>query len=67
MTRPTREECIQAMVQRVVDSIALQATRTPRAAAKAAWYPSHRLTVDQIEDLIRERRGLPAIDRGPVA
>lgn len=60
---PTREQCLQRAAQALVDSRALQASRTPRAAAEAAHYPGHRLSVDQLEDLIRERRGLPPIHR----
>lgn len=67
MTTPTREECLRRAAQVYVNSCALQASRTPRAAAEAAWYRGHRLTVDQLEDLIRERRGLPALNRAEAA
>lgn len=33
-----------------------QDARSPRAAAEAAWYPGHRLTVEQIEALIIQQR-----------
>jgi hypothetical protein len=31
---------------------------TPREQAEAAWTPTSPYTVDELEDLIRERRGL---------
>lgn len=64
---PTREECLREAAQILVNSNALQASRTPRAAAEAAHYPGHRLTVDQLEDLFRADRGLPALNRAATA
>lgn len=60
---PTRDECLREAAQILVNSSAEQAACTPRQAAEAAWYRGHHLTVDQIEDLIRERRGLPPLNR----
>ena len=36
---------------------------TPRQQAEAAWTPTSPYTVDQLEDRIRARRGLPPKDR----
>ncbi|CAB4727799.1 MAG: hypothetical protein F2667_12555 [Actinobacteria bacterium] len=37
------------------------AQMTPREQAEAAWSPSSRFTVDQLEDRIRIRRGMDPI------
>ena len=36
---------------------------TPREQAEAAWSPTSRFSVDELEDLIRQQRGYPALDR----
>lgn len=36
---------------------------TPREQAEAAWTPTSHRTVDELEDLIRQERGFPALDR----
>ncbi len=36
---------------------------TPREQAEAAWSPTSRYSVDELEDLIRAERGYPATDR----
>lgn len=53
----TRDEAIQRAAGRLLAGVALQASRTPRAAAEAAWYPGHELgTVEAIEAAIIQRR-----------
>lgn len=61
--QPTRGECLAEAAQLIVDGRARQAARTPRQAAVAAWYPGHPLSVDELEDEIRGRRGLPPLNR----
>lgn len=39
------------------------AQMSPREQAERAWTPTSSLSVDELEDRIRERRGLPALDR----
>lgn len=59
--RPTRDECIRAaghlLAQMQVDVLEM----TPREQAEAAWTPTSGLTVDELEDRIRVRRGLDPI------
>lgn len=40
------------------------AQMTPREQAEAAWTPTSRYSVDELEELIRAERGMPPIDRG---
>ncbi|MEU5892536.1 hypothetical protein ABZ835_37705 [Streptomyces sp. NPDC047461] len=65
MSRPTgdiqgaRERAIHAAAEALVDAVAEQASRTPREAAEAAWYPGHPLgSVEAIEAEIIRRRAL---------
>lgn len=55
----TREEAIAAAGQVVAQMRAVVAQMTPREQAEAAWTPTCGLTVDELEDRIRRRRGLP--------
>jgi hypothetical protein len=55
-SKPTREECLRQAAQIIVDGHALQASRTPAEAAKAAWYPGHPMSVAEIEAKIRAHR-----------
>lgn len=53
----TREQACKRAAEILVADVALQASRSPRAAAEAAWYPGHRLkTVEAIEAAIIQRR-----------
>lgn len=46
----TREQAIDNAVRILIAGVALQASRSPREAAEAAWYPGHELgTVEAIE------------------
>lgn len=63
MTLPTRDEAIRAAGEHLADeAIAIQ-NLTPREQAEAAWTPTSRHTVDELEDLIRAERGYPPLDR----
>jgi hypothetical protein len=54
----TREQAIANAAATLIHDVAVQAARTPRDAAKAAWHPGHPLgTVDAIEAAIIQRRG----------
>lgn len=59
---PTREQAIRTAAQVLCDAVAERASRTPREAAEAAWYPGHRLgSVEAIEaEIIRRRAADPA-------
>jgi hypothetical protein len=53
----TREQALDRAAKILIAGVALQASRTPRAAAEAAWYPGHRLgSVEAIEAVIIQRR-----------
>jgi hypothetical protein len=53
----TRETAIRAAAQALLDAVLERASRTPRQAAEAAWYPGHPLgSVDAIEAEIIRRR-----------
>jgi hypothetical protein len=61
----TREEAIRRAGKVWAAACARQDAQSPREAAEEAFRPGG-LTVDQIEDKIRARRGLPPLDReGP--
>lgn len=54
-----RERAIRAAAEALADAVAERASRTPREAAEAAWYPGHRLgSVEAIEAEIIRRREL---------
>lgn len=57
----TRAECIDAAGRKLAISDAAIAQMTPREQAEAAWTPTSPFTVDQLEDRIRVRRGLPPV------
>lgn len=59
----TRDEAINAAAEVLVASDEAIAQMTAREQALAAWSPTSDLTVDELEDLIRTERGMPAIDR----
>ncbi|NEC92187.1 hypothetical protein [Streptomyces sp. SID12501] len=61
--QPTRRsQAIRAAAEALVDAVAERASRTPREAAEAAWYPGHPLgSVEAIEaEIIRRRATDPA-------
>jgi hypothetical protein len=60
---PTREQAIRAAAAALLDAVMERASRTPREAAEAAWYPGHRLgSVEAIEaEIIRRRAADPAV------
>lgn len=60
---PTRDQAIRAAAAALLDAVAERASRTPREAAEAAWYPGHRLgSVEAIEaEIIRRRAADPAV------
>lgn len=54
---PTRAECIRATAEALVAAVAERESRTPKEAARAAWYPGHPLaSVEAIEAEIVRRR-----------
>ncbi|WP_406417927.1 hypothetical protein [Streptomyces sp. NBC_01614] len=53
----TRADAVRAAAAALLDAVAERASRTPREAAEAAWYPGHRLgSVEAIEAEIIRRR-----------
>jgi hypothetical protein len=54
----SRQECIDAAGAVFAASDAAIAQMTPREQAEAAWTPTSRKTVDELEDLIRTDRGM---------
>lgn len=59
----TEQEAIEAAGRIFATVEAACARMTPREQAEAAWSPTSRLTVDELEDRIRGRRGLPPLER----
>lgn len=53
-----KARAIRAAADALVDAVAERASRTPREAAEAAYYPGHRLgSVEAIEaEIVRRRR-----------
>lgn len=60
---PTRDEAIRAAAAALLDAVAERASRTPREAAEAAWYPGHPLgSVEAIEaEIVRQRAAQAAV------
>lgn len=58
---PTRAEAIRAAARLSAEHAVINAARTPRELAEAAWHPNSPYSVDEIEDRIRTKRGLPEI------
>lgn len=57
---PTAEE-LDAVARALVNGRITTAQMTPREQAEAAWSPTSRFTVDELEDLIRSDRGLAPV------
>lgn len=55
---PTREECIADAGAHLAQMRRACAQMTPREQAEAAWTPTSPYSVDELEDLIRGRRGM---------
>jgi len=55
----TRQECIREAAQVFATMRQTMANMTPREQAEAAWTPTSRFTVDELEQQIRAERGLP--------
>lgn len=63
----TREQAIENAGRAFADGLATCAAMTPREQAEAAWCPTAKYTVDELEDLIREQRGLTPLTRSKSA
>lgn len=57
----TEQECIDAAGAVLAAGDAAMARMTPREQAEAAWTPTSRHSVDELEDLIRADRGLSPV------
>ena len=58
----TREQAIERVTDAYVNALATCAQMTPREQAEAAYTPTGP-PVDELEDRIRARRGLPPLAR----
>lgn len=54
----TREQAVERAAIAFANTLATCAQMTPREQAEAAWTPTSPYTVDELEDLIREDRGM---------
>lgn len=61
MAERTREQAIERAGAALARWRHTIAQMTPREQAEAAWSPTSKHTVDELEDLIRIRRGLDPI------
>lgn len=61
MSEKSREACIKDAGQLLAQMQHDVAEMTPREQAEAAWSPTSGMTVDELEDRIRIRRGLAPI------
>jgi hypothetical protein len=60
-TLSARARAVRSAADALVDAVAERASRTPREAAEAAYYPGHRLgSVEAIEAEIIRRRAAEA-------
>lgn len=59
--KPTREQAIQAAGEIYANGLHEAAQMTPRELAEAAWTPTLAMSVDELEDDIRARRGLAPV------
>lgn len=63
-----RARAIRAAAEALVDAVAVRASRTPREAAEAAYYPGHPLgSVEAIEAEIIRRRAVESSAAGRAA
>lgn len=67
MTRPTQGECIRRAGAVLAASDLAIAQMTPREQAEAAWTPTEPFSIEEKEDLIRERRGLAPVHHDAAA
>lgn len=58
MALRSRAECIASAGAKLAASDLALAQMTPREQAEAAWTPTSRFSVDELEDLIRAERGM---------
>lgn len=63
----TRQQAIARAGKAFAECLASCAQMTPREQAEAAWTPTSRYSVDELEDRIRARRGLTPLHRGTAA
>lgn len=63
----TPEQAIDRAARALAHARATNAQLTPREQAERAWHKGCAFTVDELEDRIRARRGLPPHDRGQQA
>lgn len=62
MTR-TRRQAIARAGKALAEGRANCADLTPREQAEAAWTPTSRYSIDELEDRIRARRGMQPLDQ----
>lgn len=59
----TQEQAIKRAAAAYAAARTACAQMTPREQAEAAWTPTSRYSVDELEDRIRRRRGMDPIHR----
>lgn len=62
-TARTPEQAIDNAAHDLAHARATNAQLTPREQAERAWHKTSPYSVDELEDRIRARRGLPPADR----
>lgn len=67
MTGRPSPEAIRAAGRRLALADVAMASMTPREQAEAAWTPTSKFTVDELEDMVRAERGLPPTHASPEA
>lgn len=63
MTERTQEQAIDNAARDLAHARATNAQLTPREQAERAWHNTSPYSIDELEDQIREKRGLPPLDR----
>lgn len=61
MVGRTREQALDRAATAYAELLATCEQMTPREQAEAAWSPTSRFSVDELEDQIRADRGMPPI------
>lgn len=66
MSKPSRA-AVERAAEALVAGERAAAQMGPRELAEACFSPAEQLSVNDLEDLIRAKRGLPALDRTAAA
>lgn len=61
---PTRRECVERAGRALAAGLVAAESMTPRELAERCWTPTSTKSVDELEDEIREERGMAPIHGG---